>query len=125
MTFPLGRHLIADLSGVDEMWLTDTGRLENLLHEAARLAGATPLFGKFHQFGEGNGVTGVLLLQESHISIHTWPEYRFAAVDAFMCGACRPELAIACIRDALRPEQFRLTEEARSPALMPPIRRMA
>jgi len=47
-----------------------------------------------HNFGEGSGVTGVVLLAESHISIHTWPELKYAAVDIFMCGACDPQRAI-------------------------------
>jgi S-adenosylmethionine decarboxylase len=71
-----------------------------MLRAAALAAGARILHGHFHTFGAGGGVTGVLLLAESHISIHTWPEERFAAVDIFMCGAARPELALAAIRTA-------------------------
>jgi S-adenosylmethionine decarboxylase len=47
------------------------------------------LFSHFHAFGEGQGVTGVVLLAESHITIHTWPECGFAAADIFMCGSAR------------------------------------
>lgn len=113
---PLGQHVLADLHGVHAALLTDPHRIEALLTEAARAAGATPLFARFHQFGEGQGVTGVLLLQESHISIHTWPEYAFAAVDAFMCGNCRPQLAIDIIRTALQPASCQLKEELRGPS---------
>lgn len=109
----LGRHLLADFEGVDAALLIDAGGLESTLRRAASAAGATPIFGKFHQFGEGQGITGVLLLKESHISIHTWPEFEFAAVDVFMCGASRPELAIELLKAALKPAQVRLKEEPR------------
>lgn len=100
---PLGRHLLADLHGVAASLLTQPQLIEKMLLNAAQAAGATPIFSKFHQFGIGEGVTGVLLLRESHISIHTWPEHGFAAVDAFMCGASRPDLAIGILRQAFNP----------------------
>lgn len=99
---PRGRHLLLDLSGVAPAQLTDPAGLEAILREAAVRAGATVLSGHFHHFGEGGGVTGVLLLSESHISIHTWPEHGFAAVDVFMCGDTRPEQAVASIAAALQ-----------------------
>ncbi len=71
---------------------------------------------RFRHFGPGLGVTGVLLLKESHISIHTWPEYGFAAVDAFMCGAARPELAVEVMRTAFAPRTLTLRDQARGPA---------
>lgn len=100
---PRGRHLLADFHGVAARLLQDVSVIEVLLREAARAAGATPVGGYFHPFGPGLGVTGVLLLQESHISIHTWPEHGFAAVDVFMCGQARPERAVAVIEMALHP----------------------
>lgn len=109
----LGRHMLADFHGVEPALLIDAPSIEALLTRAALRAGATPLFGKFHQFGEGQGITGVMLLQESHISIHTWPEYGFAAVDVFMCGTAQPELAIALLRDALAPERVQIHESPR------------
>ena len=100
---PRGLHLLADFHGVAAERLHDPLAIETLLREAARAAGATPVGGHFHPFGPGLGVTGVLLLQESHISIHTWPEHGFAAVDVFMCGAARPERAVQVIAAALCP----------------------
>ena len=111
---PLGRHFLADLSGVDPVLLTDPRQVERILLQAAQVAGATAIFGKFHHFGENAGVTGVLLLRESHISIHTWPEYGFAAVDAFMCGDARPELAIEVVQTAFQPKHIRIDEMLRS-----------
>lgn len=98
-----GTHVLADLSGVAPALLADGGRLEALLRAAATAAGATILHSHFHAFGPGQGVTGVVLLAESHISIHTWPEQHFAAADIFMCGASQPELALAVLRAALAP----------------------
>lgn len=104
-TSGLGRHLLVDFHGVDAARLNDAAWLEAQLYQAAHAAGATPLGVQLHHFGRGMGVTGVLLLQESHISIHTWPEYRFAAIDVFMCGMCQPQLAVEVLRAALQPEQ--------------------
>lgn len=101
----LGYHLLADFHEVAAARLTDADWLEAQLRAAALAAGATPLTAQFHHFGEGMGVTGVLLLQESHISIHTWPEHRFAALDIFMCGACQPASALDVLQEALRPGQ--------------------
>lgn len=104
---PHGRHLLLDLAGIAAPRLTDPVALESALREAAGLAGATVLSGHFHHFGEGGGVTGVLLLSESHISIHTWPEHGFAAVDIFMCGDTRPERAAEAIAAALQAQERR------------------
>lgn len=90
----LGRHLLVELHEVPADRLSNPGLLEDILRAAALAAGATVLFAHFHHFGGGQGVTGVLLLKESHISIHTWPEHGYAAVDVFMCGDARPERAV-------------------------------
>lgn len=79
-----GRHLIADLHGC--RGLDDADLIERLLRDAASAAGATVLDVRLHMFGAGQGVTGVALLAESHISIHSWPENGYAAVDFFLCG---------------------------------------
>lgn len=77
-------HLIADLRG--GTGLDDVARVEAALRQAASAAGARLIGLHVHGFGEGLGVTGVALLAESHISIHTWPETGHAAVDLFVCG---------------------------------------
>ena len=110
---PRGRHLLADFHGVAAGRLGDAVAIEALLRAAADAAGATPVAGHFHPFGPGLGVTGVLLLKESHISIHTWPEHGFAAVDVFMCGDARPERAVEVIQAALAAESVSLREVAR------------
>ena len=80
-----GTHLLADLSGCHG--LDDAARVELALREAVAAADATLLDVRLHHFGAGQGVTGVALLAESHISIHTWPEHGYAAVDIFLCGS--------------------------------------
>jgi S-adenosylmethionine decarboxylase len=97
-----GTHLLADFEGVAPMLLSDAAAIEDVLRQAALAAGARILHGHFHTFGAGGGVTGVLLLAESHISIHTWPEDGFAALEIFMCGAARPALALARVKTVFK-----------------------
>jgi S-adenosylmethionine decarboxylase len=96
-------HLLADLAGIDAAQLVDAATIDALLRSAALAAGARILHSHFHSFGPGMGVTGVLLLAESHISIHTWPEHGFAAADIFMCGDARPQRALDVIDAAFKP----------------------
>lgn len=98
-----GEHLLADFYGVLVSRLRDGHALELLLRRAASLAGARVLSSHFHRFGEAGGVTGVVILAESHISIHTWPESGFAAIDIFMCGSARPAKALEQLRLMLEP----------------------
>ncbi len=100
---PAGTHLLADFYGVDAALLTDAARIDALLRLGAEAAGARILHSHFHSFGEAMGITGVVLLAESHISIHTWPEYGFAAADIFMCGSAQPKQALDVIEHALKP----------------------
>lgn len=109
--FKPGTHILLDLYGGEG--LRDAARLRAVLIEAATRAGATVLSCEIHEFGGAGGVTGVALLAESHISIHTWPEHGFAAVDVFMCGAARPEVAIDHIRSALAAQSHEITTQRR------------
>jgi S-adenosylmethionine decarboxylase len=104
----VGNHILADLYGVDAATLRDSDALEHLLCRAAREAGARVLSSHFHSFGAGGGITGVVLLAESHISIHTWPEGKLAAADIFMCGATDGRRALAIIMDELAPSDSRV-----------------
>ncbi|UTH75964.1 adenosylmethionine decarboxylase [Chromobacterium sp. IIBBL 290-4] len=117
MTKALGRHLLADFHDCPPAALADPAAVEAALREAARLAGATVLAGHVHHFGDGQGVTGILLLMESHLSIHTWPEHGYAALDLFMCGEPQLETALAHLAAALRPgrRETRLVERGRLP----------
>lgn len=96
-----GTHVLADLLQADPVKLADGEYLQKVASEAARLAGASVLFAHTHGFGQGQGVAGVVLLAESHLTFHTWPEHGAAALDAFMCGDCQPQLAIDYLVTAL------------------------
>lgn len=107
-----GRHLVADLHGCTG--LDDVHRIEAALRAGADAAGATVLDVRLHPFGPGAGVTGVALLAESHISIHSWPEHRYAAIDIFVCGRrCRPDAALDTIATLLEAREVRTTTLAR------------
>jgi S-adenosylmethionine decarboxylase len=93
-----GLHILADLWGVQAALLCDGSRIQAILIEAARAAKATVLQKHLHSFGEQQGVTGVLMLAESHISIHTWPESNMAAIDIFVCGSGQAEAALLVIQ---------------------------
>lgn len=108
-----GTHLLADFHGVEPDRLACAQTLERQLRAAALAAGATILSSHFHRFGEGQGVTGVLLLAESHMTVHTWPEHGFAAVDIFMCGQAAPQRALAVLRTAIAAQAVTVETVAR------------
>jgi len=90
----LGRHLLIELKDCNRAILNDPGYLRECLCETAEQIGATIVNQAFHQFSP-HGVSGVVVIAESHISIHTWPEHSYAAVDVFTCGdTIDPEDAI-------------------------------
>ena len=116
---PAGIHLLADFYGVDAARLLSSGDIDARLRAGAAAAGATILHSHFHSFGDAMGVTGVVLLAESHISIHTWPEFGFAAADIFMCGDAEPTLALDVIAHALGPASSIVQTIARGGAAIP------
>jgi S-adenosylmethionine decarboxylase len=107
----LGQHVLLDCKGDVAHMNEDT--LCEMMHSAAKLAGATVLFSNFHQFIAGGGITGVLVLAESHITVHTWPEYDYAAFDIFMCGDCDVDKAIEVIRATSKTSVFDIEKVAR------------
>ena len=106
-----GRHLLIEFYGAKH--LDNPAAIELALKTAAGEAGATCLAGNFHKFTPNGGVTGVLLLAESHISIHTWPEHSYAAIDVFMCGSCDPHAALPALRRAFEPHRSEVGEHRR------------
>lgn len=110
----LGRHLICEFHGVDEALLKDKEFLRELLVKAAVASGSTIIGDYFHKFGSGMGVTGVVIIAESHLSIHTWPEYGYAAIDIFTCGEnINPWSSLNLLRDELKPSKINVTEITR------------
>lgn len=99
-----GTHLLLDFWGAQN--LTDPRFIDRVLREAATKAGATILHSHMHHFSPFDGVTGVVVLSESHITIHTWPERDYAALDIFMCGACKVRDAVPTLRAAFTPDRI-------------------
>lgn len=106
-----GTHLIIDLW--DAEGLDDEKRVEQTLRDCAAAAGATLIAMNVHRFTENGGVSGVAVLAESHISIHTWPERGYAALDIFMCGGATPALALPVLKAAFRPRHVAISEHKR------------
>ncbi len=93
----LGRHLLLELKDCDREVLNDLGFLKSTLLAAANECGAKVLGETFHLF-KPQGVSGVVAIAESHLFIHTWPEYGYAAADIFTCGnTVKPEKAAAIL----------------------------
>lgn len=103
-----GTHLIVDMWGASH--LDDEGHLRRAMIDAAEAAGATLLHIHLHLFTPYNGVTGVAVLAESHISVHTWPEKGYAAFDIFMCGDAEPQRAADVLVAALGPARTEFRE---------------
>lgn len=106
-----GTHLLIELwsaKNLGDMTITD-----QMLRDATEAAGATLLHIHLHHFGPNAGLSGVAVLAESHISIHTWPERGYAALDIFMCGSCDPYKAIPVLRRAFEPGVVQLSEQKR------------
>ena len=106
----LGRHLLIELQDCDKEVLNDLGFLRDAVLGAAIDCGATVLGESFHHFNP-QGVSGVVVIAESHLSIHTWPEYEYAAVDIFTCGtSVEPEKAVEVIVEKLGAKNHSLME---------------
>jgi S-adenosylmethionine decarboxylase len=111
-----GLHILADLWGVPAPLLCNSVRIEEILIQAAQAAKATVLQKHLHSFGEHQGVTGVLMLAESHISIHTWPESNMAAIDIFICGNGQAEAALTVIEKEFQAQRKQIHRIARGAA---------
>jgi S-adenosylmethionine decarboxylase len=108
--YALGRHLLLELKNCNEEVLDDLDFLRDCLNEAAIRCGATVVGESFYHFSP-QGVSGIVNIAESHISIHTWPEYGYAAVDVFTCGDnVKPEEAIELITERLEAHDRSLIE---------------
>jgi len=106
----LARHLLLELKICNEEVLDDLDFLKDCLNEAAIQSGATVVGESFYHFSPC-GVSGVVNIAESHISIHTWPEYKYAAVDVFTCGDdVEPEKAARLITERLGAQSHSLIE---------------
>ena len=111
----LGRHLLLELKDCDKEVLNDLGSLKSTLLTAANEAGATVLGESFHRFNP-HGVSGVVIIAESHLFIHTWPEYGYAAADIFTCGnSVQPKKAAEMLISKLGAKEHSVVEMQRGP----------
>ena len=106
-----GTHLLVDLWGAKN--LDDADLIETALKDCIAACDATLLYLHLHCFSENGGISGVAVLAESHISIHTWPERAYAAIDIFMCGDAQPHKAVPILRRAFTPATVQLGEQKR------------
>lgn len=106
-----GAHLIVDLYQAKR--LDDIDHVEKALRACVDAAGATLLHIHLHHFEPNGGVSGVAVLAESHISIHSWPEHGYAALDIFMCGNANPDACVPVLRDAFSPKNIAVSEHLR------------
>lgn len=109
----LGKHLLLELQGCSEEVLDDVGFLRDAMLSAANECGATVVGESFHQFSP-QGVSGVVVIAESHLFIHTWPEYGYAAADIFTCGnSVQPETAAQVLLRKLNSKNHSMVEMRR------------
>lgn len=109
----LGNHLLIEYYDCDSKVLKDTPLIEKYMIEAAKMAQATIVESVFHTFSPW-GVSGVVVIEESHLTIHTWPEYKYAAVDLFTCGnTIKPWVAFKFLEEKLKAERADLAEISR------------
>lgn len=106
-----GRHLLLELW--DAQGLDQVSRVEKALIDAVKACRATLLDLKLHTFKPTGGISAVAIVAESHISIHTWPEWNFAAIDVFLCGKCDPTRAIPIFKKAFKPSRIQMIESKR------------
>jgi len=107
-----GTHLIIDLFGAER--LDDLRHISETLKRCVEVAGATLLHIHLHHFTPNGGVSGVAVLAESHISIHSWPEAGYAALDVFMCGSANPHATIEVLKAAFKPDRTVVKEHLRA-----------
>ncbi len=110
-----GTHLIIDLFGARR--LDDLKHIERTLKRCVEVSGATLLHIHLHHFTPNGGVSGVAVLSESHISIHSWPEANYAALDVFMCGEAKPHLAVGVLKEAFGASDVVVKEHLRGEEL--------
>lgn len=105
----LGRHTILDMYECDQAILDNPVLLEQIMLKAAELAKATIIKAHFHQFAP-QGVSGSVIIAESHLNIHTWPENGYAAVDLFTCGKdLNPDIAVSYLVEKLKCKRHQLS----------------
>lgn len=106
----LGKHAIIDIKNCKDCDIDDMNFIKTTLMDSCKSANLTVVDNKFHKF-DPIGISGVIVLAESHIAIHTWPEYQFVAIDVFTCGqAINPRIVCETIAKKLNSDQIVIKE---------------
>lgn len=106
----LGNHLLVELYNCDPDLIDDLDYVHSILKESAEISGATIIKEVFHKFSP-QGVTGVIVISESHFAIHTWPEYGYCSIDIFTCGEkIDSAKALKNMRDKFRSDNISVSE---------------
>ncbi|MFO8052952.1 MAG: adenosylmethionine decarboxylase [Candidatus Omnitrophota bacterium] len=103
-----GTHLIIELW--DAKNLSSLPKIRKSLKDSVKAIGATLLNISLHKFSPSGGVSGVAVISESHLSIHTWPEYKYAALDIFVCGQVDPYKAIKVLKKQFQTSNIQINE---------------
>jgi len=103
-----GIHLIVELWKANN--LSSLPKIKQILEECVKACGATLLKIDLHKFNPQGGISGVAIIAESHISIHSWPEYKYAAIDIFVCGEVDPYKSIPVLKKGFKPKKIQIME---------------
>lgn len=103
-----GTQLVLELWGAQH--LDDAESIKRILVDAVQASGATLLNIHLHQFSPAGGITGVAVVSESHITIHTWPEFDYAAIDIFLCGRADPYKALDVLKEGFQPKHLQVVD---------------
>lgn len=103
-----GVHLVIELWDADN--LSSLPKIKKILKDAVRACKATLLKIELHKFSPSGGISGVAIIQESHLSVHTWPEYKYAALDVFVCGDVNPYKAISVLKKGFATNNIQIAE---------------
>ncbi len=112
MSHALGNHILVEFMNCEPKLMNDVAGIERDMVAAARAAGATVINSTFHHFSP-YGVSGVVVIEESHLAIHTWPEYGYAAVDLFTCGEMDAWISFDMLKDAFKSKSYSAIEMKR------------
>jgi len=112
MSTALGNHILVEFMNCDPHIMNDVAGIERDMVAAAQKAGATVINSTFHHFSPW-GVSGVVVIQESHLAIHTWPEYGYAAVDLFTCGEMDAWISFDHLKECFKSQSYSAIEMKR------------
>ncbi len=111
---PTGKHFIVDLISKSADILNDVEKIKNILEKATKASGSKILYTKFIKLNP-QGVIGAVIIKESHITIHTWPEHKYAAIDIYTCGKTKTEKALKVILKNIPAVEYSVKRLERGP----------